>query len=377
MGARNVSVYTRQAELPGWERAREHLYSDGGSTYAVRTRNGDPTSPNSGNVFVRSTNGLPETPPALAGVARQDQVQELDGTLVATVGGAEVTMKGGWIEAADEDVLPALEARHVFAAAGHEVKGISSSAGKFSFPDATTTAPAGKVVLKNGTIVPPPRRDKPFMDWEADFGIEFDPGFRYRGKRMQLPDSTIAELRDVTERFMDVYGDAVKRWRLGRITVTQLPDNMYAALEWKAGGPIMLNKRWWRDPEDLAMYINVDRRIGNLTPRAGAAAPALLAHELGHVAHGAIRLAEGMGGVSAIDKELIAVLQRHGGKGRYSTLASKLMSDTAAIEPAELAAEAVSEVLTGTAPSALAKDVYAVLQDRLGAAVRYQKVVGL
>jgi hypothetical protein len=53
------------------------------------------------------------------------------------------------------------------------------------------------------------------------------------------------------------------------------------------------------------------------------------------------------------------------------------MSDTAAIEPAELAAEAVSEVLTGTAPSALAKDVYAVLQDRLGVAVRYQKVVGL
>lgn len=59
-GAGNVSIYSRQAKLDGFEAARERVFSDGVSVKVVRTSDHMIGEPNSIPVHVRSTVGLPK-----------------------------------------------------------------------------------------------------------------------------------------------------------------------------------------------------------------------------------------------------------------------------------------------------------------------------
>jgi hypothetical protein len=408
-GAKNVSIYARQAELEGWQRAREHLFTDGQQTYAVRSLDNDVTRPNSGNVFVRSTAGLGSAPELRTSPVDYGDGRVLlnssvvfdgralgPGSFKGPLSGAQafgVTLepptitplaegvdpssfaavarpgKTVTIEAKPDDVLPAIEARNILRAAGVEDPiELRGETGRFGFVKPTKgDPPAGKVLLKNGFVVPRLRRDSPMPDWEADFGIEFDPGWRYQGRRQRLDDTVVADLRQVTELFFGQHADAARRWRLPRVTVSEFDRDAFAALEWKAGGSIVLTKYWWRDQARFVGQLTQNRAVGHLTPNAPNTPGSILAHEYGHVLHGALRLSEGMVQNSSIDRAIRDIGRRYGGP--------RTISDTAAIEPAEVVAEAYSEVVTGI-PSAYALEVYDLVTSRLNDALRHRKLVG-
>jgi hypothetical protein len=401
-GGRNLSVYGRQTDLPGFARVRESLYTDGQTTYATRSETGDVTTPNSGWVFTKVQEGLDTFEPAP--VASRDLgdgrvllnnsvvlTGELSGTVGITLSPPSITQiadgqtegfdaiarigKKTVVDAADDDVLPAIEARNILAQAGVEGVELGTSAGKFGFEKTSTKGlPKGRVLLKGGLSIPPLRRDSPQPDWERDFGIEFDPGYRIGRHREQLHPEVIAELKVMSGKFFDAHGDLARRWRLPRVVVSELEPQMYAALEWKPGGAIVLGKRFWSDVPMFMDDLRTTRSVGHLSPRASVSPSSILAHEYGHVIHGAIMLEEGF---NVATSKLDAELRRIAGGAGWRTRAKREISSTAAIEPAELAAEAYSEMLTAAQPSMLAQNVYDLLVEKAGASMKFRKVVGL
>lgn len=65
IGSQNVSIYSREAEIEGFEPAREYLYSDGVSTKVVRTASKRVGDSNAIPVHVRSTRGWPKDRPTV------------------------------------------------------------------------------------------------------------------------------------------------------------------------------------------------------------------------------------------------------------------------------------------------------------------------
>jgi hypothetical protein len=104
VGAQNVSIYSREHSIEGFEPAREYLYSDGISTRVVRTASKRVGDSNAIPLHVRSTAGWPSDRP--------------------NVGGDAIDLRGRTLEG--EDLERVVQDAAVFAAAGlpAKVKGL-------------------------------------------------------------------------------------------------------------------------------------------------------------------------------------------------------------------------------------------------------------
>jgi hypothetical protein len=418
-GGRNVGIYTSRPEVDGWVRAVDNVYTDGVSTHVTRTKDAEYISPQSGPVFVRSTDGLPDGPTAAGpsieqvgpGLVRLSNALEIraqgelkvgDSPLSVTLNGEPVKRfalngrtltplgadtaadlivvpgKKTVIETTTDDVLPAAEARTALRAVlGDSPIELKTPKGRFSFPSEPKTQRRGTVLLKNGLKIKAPHRDKPLKDWEADFGIEFDPGYRNGRQVLQLPDDTIAELRQAMELVFPEYEPALRRWRLSRISVSDgLPD-AYAQLHWQAGGPIVLSKDWWSDIPAMVESLKLERAQGHLSRRAAPTPASILLHELGHVVHGSIRLGEGMVKSSDFDRTVAKAVSYSRYNEPWSSVASREISHTAGTEISELVAEAFSEVYSSENASALANRIVDLTLERLHDSLKYRKLTGL
>ncbi len=381
-GAQNVSIYTNRPSLDmneygvvngkSWQRATEHVYTDGVSTYALRTTNPYITAPNAGFVFTRSLDGLPKEAPTI-----QSTWRTFD-DIVAQHPGIDVTRRGNKVILApieDGEVSSALQLKTELESVHSGEFEIHAGGDRFGFPTEPKNARRNTLLLRNGSFAPAPRRDRPLPDWEWDFGFEFDPSYRVGNKVVSLPDRTIAGLRQVTEEFYGEYGDAFKRWRMPRITVSPGLPKQYAQIEWRPGGMIVLSKEWWSDMDKFMSHLWDARDSGFLAKGAEVSPESVLAHEYGHMIHGSIVAAQGWRKAAPIDKEL-RKLAKSAGKGPWYLNAKSQISTTAGSDPSELVAEAFSEFYTGH-PSALSRQVVALINEELQNALKYRKVVGL
>lgn len=375
LGARNVSIYTKRPRVEGWNRAVEHLYDDGIQTYALRTEKGGLTSPNSGFVFTRNIDGLPKAAPLVP--SRPGTVDDLLPTLPVP---ARKSGKKWILEPEGDEVSGAIEAKALLEQ--HGEKGpfeIRTPAGKFEFPNEPTAAARPTILLKNGSFAPGPRRTSPMPDWERDFGFEFDPGYRVGNQLERLDDRTVAGLRGLTETLFGEYEDAFRRWRLPRVTVSPSDGKQYAYIEWggRPGGAIILAKEWWSDQPAFMADLRSQRTTGKLAKGADVSPESILAHEYGHMVHGAIVANQGFVKNPQIDKDLRQLVAPQTGEKRaqWHSIARQQISTTASREPAELVAEAFSEVYAGN-PSRLSKKVVDLVNDRLQSSMKFRKVVG-
>jgi hypothetical protein len=374
-GAKNVSIYARTPSLKygdgtpaPFQRVSEHLYSDGVQTYAMRTTAPSVTASNAGYVFVQNADGLPAELPTITPSKSFDEV-------AATLPNVNVTRRGDKVTIeTTNDVSAGYEAKAALEPFGGEFE-LRSGSDRFSFPTEPKRAKTATVLLKNGTLAPAPRRDTPMPDWERDFGFEFDPGYRVGNQVHRLSDRTVAALRATTEAFYRDYEDAFRRFRMPRITVSPGQQKSYAQLEWSPGGMIILSKEWWSDQDRMMRQLWDDRDRGILAKGADVSPESILAHEYGHVIHGAIVLAEGWKKSPEIDKRL-RQMAKSKGRGSWNAIAQDRISETAGKEPSELVAESFSELYTGK-PSALASAVVDMVTDELKGALKYRKVVGL
>lgn len=370
-GFADVAVYSSRPSLDGWQRAYEEVMTDGPQTVSVRYRNGSSTSPHGSHVFVRDAAGLPDRPNRpVSDVEIVDPDAELhgwDGRRLVPAENPEAFSatidRSGRIRLRDSgDLTPALDLRSAVEGL-REVKDLETPDGTFSFASLKPpTTDGDSFRLPNGMLVPRGRRDRPVKAFEQRFGFEFDPGYRLgRNDTLTLPDPVQSEITDVTSAFMDRHADAVRRFRLSRVTVSNSPDStFYAHTVDQPGGEIVLNKELWRDIPTLKRRLEADRSAGLLSRRVPPTPASVVAHEYGHVLYGAVRAAEGSKVSSPLEQEIRNQL---GGR-HWSTAASRKVSETAGASIAELVAEAVSEVVMGS-PSPTSRWVYELLSNHL------------
>lgn len=386
-GARGVSIYSRRPDVrfnqfgadvgEAWQRAVDHVYSDGVQTYVVRTTGDHITAPNSGYVFTRSLDGLPAEPPRVSsrwGSSFEELTAQFPEVEV-TRGKSKTTLK-----ASEDDVGSALELKANLEQAGIEGPfELRAGDERYSFPNEPKIKRKNTVRLMNGSFAPSPRRDTGAGDlygFERDFGFEFDPAYRVGNEVHRLPDTVVRDLRQITEVMYDQYGEAFRRWRLPRITVNPGFPGQYAHIEDRAGGLIVLSKEWWQDPDFLQAQLTLDRQEGWLARNASNNLSSILAHEYGHMIHNVVIASQGWAKNPDINKRLrklvspANVQQWHG-------IAEQRISTTAGTNPYELAAEAFSEVFTGKTPSRLSQQVVALINEELEKGLKYRKVVGL
>jgi len=434
-GYGDIAVYAPQTDLEGWERAYEKYATDGQQTVATRHSTGAIGDPHGRHVFVKSAGRYPDWQSAAdGGIIEQtpgattvgnslridgvfpdgtatvngvlsaklngkstrtfgwadgaltpifDEAEAASGRFAAIVRGVEKTSPKGRksmsavIEATDgSDIVPATQVRAALAEAGWDVKSELKADGKtFSFSKPASDAAFSQMaVVRAGTVQGRIHNTKPVSSFEESFGFTGD--FSYRaGDQVVSLDPAIQESSfGLTGRVMDLHGDAIRRWRLGGVVVADVKNEAYAWMEFESGGRIVLPAEWWSQPAEFAAALRRDRAGGSLSSRLDDSTDGILAHEYGHVLHGALRLEERMVKNSTIDKEIRSLVSKSG-KGGWNAIARREISDTAAREPAELVAESFSEVLLAQNPSLLAQNVYDLVNDRLGSALKFRKAV--
>lgn len=394
-GVRRVSVYTDQATIgEGWERAYERMQTDGQRVRVVRYADGPLGDPHGGHVFTKDVSQLeydptptgpvqgPQVPDAVGYgyLAADDRLVAITDELEFESGAYDAFIKGKYVEGVDEqDLIPAVKAWRRALADGIKdarTAKLRTSAGTFDFPTEAAMNPKQPPMVakvKSGQVVERIRNDR-----ARDIrGIPVDGGYRLGNKVEEIPEQWYGEIDTALGWFQDRHADALDRWGLSRISVSPglVGDaDQFAFLQWQKSGAIVLSKTWWSDPETFTAAVKYSReQSGSLSPRVPATPGGIVAHELGHVLHGAIRLSEG--GLdskgSAIDKELIDLL---GGPDVWSHRARREISITAGDEPAELVAEAVSEVVYGN-PSPLAQQVYDVVARHLDDNLKFRRLM--
>lgn len=99
-GGSNLRVYGRVLEMPGWERHREHMWTDGVETFTSISDADTATDPNSMFVFTRPGFGaMPTSTPSGAAMRRQGDVRVVYGdSLVVDVAGRQVEPDQGLLE---------------------------------------------------------------------------------------------------------------------------------------------------------------------------------------------------------------------------------------------------------------------------------------
>jgi len=382
-GFEGVTVYSSRQELPGWERAYEEVMDDGMNMITARFQVGSSINPHGSHIFVRDASGLPKRN-MKQWVANSLEVVEpnagshgLDGNRLVPDDGsgrfaATIDSKGN-INLVGDDLEPAIELRQAVEGT-RKVAKLKTADGTYDFSSRVAPTEDGAMLrLTNGMRSAEARRDRPVTKFAEDFGFEFDPGYRMgRNETKVLGQEVQDELTGVVKMFMDKHGDAIHRFRLERISVSDSPepDMLAHTTVGKEGREIVLNKKLWDDPELFNETVKTSRESSYLSPRVPVGPAGVLAHELGHVLASAVRLQENMVQSSSFHKALKEGL----GGGRKWIKEAKKVSRTAGTDVDELVAESVSEVLVGT-PSPTALKVYGILTQYLDEGFQLDRAV--
>jgi hypothetical protein len=392
-GVRRVSVYTNQDSIgDGWARSYERLETDGPSTRVVRYANGPLGDPHGGHVFSRDASQYawdptvgeavqaPPNPDAIGYgyLAAEDKLVAITDELEFQSGAYAAFVRGKNVEAFDEqDLIPAVKAwRRAIADGLPEAKkmNLRTSAGTHEFPSRTALNPAQPPMVakvKSGQVIPRIRNDR-----ARDIrGIPVDGAYRVGNSVEEISEEWYGEIDTTIGWFQERHADALDRWGLGKISVSPGlagDAEQFALLEWRKSGSIVLSKTYWADPETFMRSLEYSRNMsGELSPRVPVSPGGIVAHEMGHVLHGAIRLAEG--GLekksSDFDNRVIDLL---GGPKVWQDRARREISLTAGQEVSELVAEAVSEVVYGN-PSPLAQQVYDLVAETLDQKLKFRR----
>lgn len=409
-----IEVYTDRSDIgQGWDRAYDRAISDGHSVRIMRYADGPLGDPHGSHVFVLDASKLPHEPkppvvdkkPVLKQYPDRNGVT-IDNTLrIADPDGwdAKGVVAWGWMEQTNElvpirdealvdsgvydvvlkgkqliprddsDLIPAGRAYRALVGAGYEGElKLKPNSGKMrDFPTKTAMDPAQPPLVakvRNGLELPKMRRDKP----RAMHGVSVDGGYRVGNTVEQISEEWYQEIDNTLGMFVERFEPALTRFGLANISVSPGVEAVfeeYASVQWMHGGAIVLSKEFWADPDLFTSSLDYSRNVsGELSPRVPVGPAGIIAHELGHVLHGAIRLDEQTlnGADSAFDSQVIALA---GGKGRWSQAVKKEISLTAGTDPSELVAEAVSEVMMSPNPSPLSVQIFnlveATINDRM------------
>ena len=380
-GIGDVTIYSSHQHLDGWQRGYEEVMDDGQNTLAVRFKNGSSISPNGSHIFVRDSSGFPKRPKdfVASGVEIVDPnagSHGLDGNRLVPDDGsgrfAATIDRSGNVTLVGEDLGPAVQLRSAVLGV-RDVDKLKTETGTFNFSSTVAPTEDGAMLkLSNGMRSSAARTDRPQKQFERAHGFEFDPGYRIGKNETRVLSQDIQdELTGTVQKFMDSHGDAIRRFRLTKISVSDSPDpDMLAHTTVGIGGEIVLNKNFWDNPELLMETTRQSRVGGYLSPRVPVGPAGLLAHEMGHVLLGAARLQENMVKKSTIVKRITDEL---GGYHKMRRAAAEI-SETAASSIEELVAESVSEVMVGT-PSVTALKVYGILTEYLDEGLELSRTV--
>lgn len=368
-GFRNPAVYTTRDMHPGWERAYESLHSDGIQTTSTVSKTGDIASPNGGFVFRRHTSGFSDDAViAPAGIDLDQDVIE-DGLARAT------KREKGWQVEVDgddaESVKAAIELRQKIASQD-KVLGTVKVGGKTLIVPSGGKKPRTETVqIQNGMVAPRPRTDAPLEEFAAKHGINFDPAFRVGNPRQRLSDEVIAEVDELTTRFMESYGDAFRRAGFRNITVSPGMKGQFAVYSHEAQ-TIILSKEWWSDMPKMTAQLDVQRAERVLSPRVPSTPAGVVSHEFGHVIWGALRSSENWAKGSRLERDLGRLVTGGQSPSGWQKIATNEISSTAGSDPAELVAEAFSEVMAGN-PSELSVRIVRWVEQELDTTLKVRR----
>lgn len=392
-GVKRVSVYSDQATIgEGWQRSYERLVTDGPRTRVVRYADGPLGDPYGGHVFSKDASQYPWDPTPASNVegprnpdaigygylAEEDRLVAITDELEFQSGAYAALVKGKYVEALDEqDLIPAVKAWRRALADGNpdaRTAKLRTSSGTFDFPtDAALNPKQPPIVakVKSGQVLERIRNDR-----ARDVrGIAVDGGYRVGNEIEEISDEWFGEIDTTLGWFQERHADALDRWGLHKISVSpglSGDADQFALLQWQKSGAIVLSKTYWSDPKVFTESLKYQREnTGALSPRVPSTPGGVVAHELGHVLHGAIRLAEG-----GLDSKKTpfddAVIELLGGKKNWKETAKREISLTAGEEPSELVAEAVSEVVFGN-PSPISQAVYDLVVKTLDDSLAFRR----
>lgn len=372
LGGQNLHVYAHRNQLDGFKTAWEHVYTDGVNVGSVVVKKAAQAA-HTGPVLVRSTDGLADdhTPPQTArrgsaglilngvNVITTENVKKLtdlkakylkmDGTaIISDEAAGDAQIVGGRIVVHN----PSPESARLVQAARQT--GLPDSAFKGLPAMLTASTPPSKVTI-SGDRVHPIKQTRPSEDWANRFGVVFDPAWREAGGIKELPSELSAHLANVFEAFHGQFKQAADMWGLTRIGATSSYSKSPAYTEWgDLGGSIGLSAKHWSDPKALTGEVARLQDNGTIVSNVPSTPAYFLAHELGHVTHGALQF--GTDG-SGARKELLAIRRSLGKDG-----VSKGLSHQAWQSPEEMIAEAVAETVLASNPRPLAREIVNVLR---------------
>jgi hypothetical protein len=373
-GAQNLRVYAHHNQVDGFTTAWEHVFTDGSNTTSVLTKTPSAEA-HAGPVLVRSTEGLPATymPPASlrhgtsgtfingVSVVTPDRVNSLsdvkaealrvDGKAIVPAGApGDASLVDGKLVVHD----PTPAAAKLIAAA--KLTGLPDSKIKYPAPPALVKGTPPSMVTISGDRVQPLKQTRPNSEWGSRFGIVFDPAYRNEAGVQELDPALVNHLANVYQAAADKHQAALDLWGLNRIAVTSAYSKTPAYTEWgKLGGSIGLSARHWQDPARLTDKVATLQMSGTIVPNVAPTPAYFLAHELGHVVHGALQF--GTDG-SGARKELLTLRRSLGKDGIVRGLSWQAWHS-----PEEMVAEAVSEGILASNPRPLAREILSRITD--------------
>jgi hypothetical protein len=422
-GAKNPAVYANRHDVDGdWDVVYESVWRDDHSTVAVRSNTGDISHGHSGPVLVRngsksaysdSFDGpwVPDVPTRPGGRLSYGHVEVVapagdivrpgqtvfdltnraekkytglaflpDGRITTYMGTppaealafARKSRNKVTVEALTDDMVPAMKLRTDLEDLGFEPQVVASDGRAVEHVGPTEYEHDNFEYFKDGSMAPRAPRDRPLPEFFDRFGFDFDIGFRVGNRVDEIAPAEVQALVDLTQRFFDEgFGEAFKRWRPSKIKVRKLED-AFGEMSWTPGGAVFLDRDLVSSP--LAQQHLVESVAeGHLARGATPGLPMILAHEYGHVMHGAVKLSQNFrDSATTIDLQVIKLAEA-AGPGKWRANVKSLISENASTGVDELIAEAFSEYFSGT-PSQLSVQIVDLVRKEIRGVQKYRRI---
>jgi hypothetical protein len=370
-GGNNVVLYSRQPNIDGFERAREHVFKGPGGLKIVRTADTTIGDPNAVPVHVRNARILPDKPLAIdpESMGTDHIIFEERGSkkIVNVEAEADLAMR------VDDAELLAQKFGYDNVELRFEGETIPlHRPSKVKFPHAVD-----KYTKAVGIDVPSttrqPARDDPNIGGVRVIS-RFGPGDQY-----QLSPKAQGEIASALDIFTRAHPEVAEIWRLSWVSVDRQmhgkvahsggkkPSSYIAAVNPEPGSGIHLNEERWVDEFGLRGDITLHHSTRYL---AGADLQGIILHELGHIMHNAVELLE-VGSVGKKRKTLPPVAQKaiELFDAMKDDAANEMSSGRGKVDPQEMIAEAVADVLSGQNRFSMSRPIYDMVVESLQAAL--------
>jgi hypothetical protein len=283
-----------------------------------------------------------------------------------------------FIEVEGDDIVPALRAKQRIEALGYDTNfelKVAAGADKwnrYGFPgDKQFDHPARRKLMSGHPSVAF-HRDRP-VDWFAEkHGFTLDRGFRVENDVWQLTDGQVASIDKIVSDVLVDFEQAFERFRFRGIKSRYMPAGQNGDIAWGEiepvpGGAMFLNRAWMTNFDAMAESHSIAQQIGHLTS-VDDALQGVVAHELGHVVHDAVRLSQNFATITPIDRKLRRLMGPGGAFAQWD------ISKYATHNEAEFVAEAFAQYYRGVdGPSELASEVVFLMMEEAGKIQRFRK----